>query len=68
MKVERMDVMAFTITDVDRLDPIRVMIENYEPERAVSQSPASARHGQLPGSPWVVILFRLLLSALAMTI
>ncbi|HDS5426271.1 TPA: hypothetical protein QH000_004307 [Klebsiella pneumoniae] len=31
MKVERMDVMAFTITDVDRLDPIRVMIENYEP-------------------------------------
>lgn len=31
MKVERMDVMAFTITDVDRLDPIRMMIENYEP-------------------------------------
>lgn len=30
MKVERIDVMAFTITDVDRLDPIRVMIENYE--------------------------------------
>lgn len=31
MKIETMDVLAFTITDVERLDPVRVMIENYEP-------------------------------------
>lgn len=31
MEIETMDVMAFTITGVERLDPVRVMIENYEP-------------------------------------
>lgn len=31
MKIETMEVLAFTITDVERLDPVRVMIENYEP-------------------------------------
>lgn len=31
MKVEKSDVLALTITDVERLDPVRVMIENYEP-------------------------------------
>ena len=31
MQIETMDVQAFTITDVERLDPVRVMIENYEP-------------------------------------
>lgn len=31
MKVEKSDVLAFTISDVERLDPVRVMIENYEP-------------------------------------
>lgn len=31
MKVEKSDVLAFTISDVERLDPARVMIENYEP-------------------------------------
>ncbi|MBV0620760.1 hypothetical protein KTO46_19645 [Klebsiella pneumoniae] len=31
MKVEKSDVVAFTISDVERLDPVRVMIENYEP-------------------------------------
>lgn len=29
MKVEKMDVMAFTITGAERLDPVRVMIETY---------------------------------------
>jgi len=31
MKIERMDVLAFTLTELERLDPVRVMIENYEP-------------------------------------
>ncbi|HBN7019261.1 TPA: hypothetical protein PJF92_000140 [Escherichia coli] len=31
MKIEKMDVLAFTISEVERLDPVRVMIENYEP-------------------------------------
>ncbi|HDS7330510.1 TPA: hypothetical protein QH448_004970, partial [Enterobacter kobei] len=31
MKVEKNDVLAFTISDVERLDPVRVVIENYEP-------------------------------------
>lgn len=31
MQIEKMDVMSFTITEVERLDPVRVMIENYEP-------------------------------------
>ena len=31
MKVEKTDVLAFTISEVERLDPVRVMIENYEP-------------------------------------
>ncbi|PAC67742.1 hypothetical protein CGS27_25770, partial [Enterobacter cloacae] len=31
MKVEKSDVLAFTISDVERLDPVRVMIENYDP-------------------------------------
>lgn len=31
MKVEKSDVLAFTISDAERLDPVRVMIENYEP-------------------------------------
>ena len=31
MKVEKSDVLALTISDVERLDPVRVMIENYEP-------------------------------------
>lgn len=31
MKVEKRDVLAFTISDVERLDPVRVMIENHEP-------------------------------------
>ncbi|WP_314140394.1 hypothetical protein [Buttiauxella noackiae] len=31
MQIETMDVQAFTITDVECLDPVRVMIENYEP-------------------------------------
>lgn len=31
MKVEKSDVLAFTISEVERLDPVRVMIENYEP-------------------------------------
>lgn len=30
MKIEKMDVLAFTISDLERLDPVRVMIENYE--------------------------------------
>lgn len=29
--VEKIDVLAFTITGAKRLDPVRVMIENYEP-------------------------------------
>lgn len=29
--IERMDVLSFTITGAERLDPVRVMIENYEP-------------------------------------
>ncbi|BBV66734.1 hypothetical protein STW0522KLE44_31220 [Klebsiella sp. STW0522-44] len=29
--VEKMDVLAFTVTGAERLDPVRVMIENYEP-------------------------------------
>ncbi len=29
--VERIDLLAFTISGVERLDPVRVMIENYEP-------------------------------------
>lgn len=33
MIVEKSNVMAFTITDIERLDPVRVMIENYEPGR-----------------------------------
>ena len=31
MKVEKSDILAFTISEVERLDPVRVMIENYEP-------------------------------------
>ncbi|NNS63428.1 hypothetical protein [Escherichia coli] len=31
MKIEKMDVLSFTISEVERLDPVRVMIENYEP-------------------------------------
>lgn len=29
--VEKMDVLAFTVTGAESLDPVRVMIENYEP-------------------------------------
>lgn len=29
--VTKMDVLAFTVTGAERLDPVRVMIENYEP-------------------------------------
>lgn len=29
--VEKIDVLAFTVTGAERLDPVRVMIENYEP-------------------------------------
>lgn len=29
--VEKMDVLAYTVTGAERLDPVRVMIENYEP-------------------------------------
>lgn len=31
MKVEKIDVLSFVLTDLKRLDPVRVMIENYEP-------------------------------------
>ena len=31
MKVEKLDVLSFVLTDLERLDPVRVMIENYEP-------------------------------------
>ncbi|HEJ0157914.1 TPA: hypothetical protein SLO89_004301 [Klebsiella pneumoniae] len=31
MKVEKIDVLSFMLTDLERLDPVRVMIENYEP-------------------------------------
>lgn len=31
MKVEKSDILALTISEVERLDPVRVMIENYEP-------------------------------------
>ena len=31
MKVENSNVLAFTISEVERLDPVRVMIENYDP-------------------------------------
>ncbi len=27
--IEKMDVLSFTITVAERLDPVRVMIENY---------------------------------------
>lgn len=33
MIVEKSNVLAFTIADIERLDPVRVMIENYEPGR-----------------------------------
>lgn len=29
--IEKMDVISFTINGAERLDPVRVMIENYEP-------------------------------------
>lgn len=29
--VEKIDVLSFVITGAERLDPVRVMIENYEP-------------------------------------
>ncbi|MHB5980529.1 hypothetical protein ACYCCC_01525 [Klebsiella pneumoniae] len=29
--IEKMDVLSFSITGAERLDPVRVMIENYEP-------------------------------------
>lgn len=29
--VEKMDVLAYTVTGAERLDPVRLMIENYEP-------------------------------------
>ncbi|QJT78208.1 hypothetical protein [Citrobacter freundii] len=31
MKVEKLDVLSFVLTHLERLDPVRVMIENYEP-------------------------------------
>ena len=31
MKIEKIDVLSFVLTDLERLDPVRVMIENYEP-------------------------------------
>ncbi|MDT7012693.1 hypothetical protein [Enterobacter cancerogenus] len=31
MRVEKIDVLSLVLTDLERLDPIRVMIENYEP-------------------------------------
>lgn len=33
--VEKINVLAFTITGADRLDPVRVMIENIEPGRGL---------------------------------
>lgn len=33
--VEKMDVLAFTVTGAERLDPVRVMIENIEPGRGL---------------------------------
>ena len=29
--IEKIDVLSFVITGAERLDPVRVMIENYEP-------------------------------------
>ncbi|VFS57474.1 Uncharacterised protein [Raoultella planticola] len=68
MKVEKIDVLGFTIFDVERLDPVRVMIENYEPGRAASPSHASERRGPVPGLLWAETPFRNLLSVSAMTI
>lgn len=33
--VEKVDVLAFIITGIERLDPVRVMIENIEPGRGL---------------------------------
>lgn len=35
MKVEKSDVLAFTISEVERLDPVRVVIENISPGKGL---------------------------------
>lgn len=61
MKVEKLDVLSFVLTHLERLDPVRVMIENYEPAREESPSPAMGKRGLLPGLRWAVTMCRRLL-------
>ena len=39
--VEKIDVLSFVITGAERLDPVRVMIENYEPSKGIDWPPES---------------------------
>ncbi|CUZ48440.1 hypothetical protein [Serratia marcescens] len=56
MKVTETKVLSIEITEVERLDPIRVMAENYEPGKGRITITSSARHGLLSGLQWVEIL------------
>ncbi|CAI6214461.1 hypothetical protein DJICPGNB_26060 [Escherichia coli] len=65
MKVEKIDVLSFVLTDLERLDSVRVMIENYEPGKEESPSPATEKRGLRLGLLWAVMMCRRSLSELA---
>ena len=66
--VEKIDVLSFVITGAERLDPVRVMIENYEPGKEESPSPATEKRGLRLGLLWAVMMCRRSLSESATTI
>lgn len=66
--VEKIDVLSFVITGAERLDPVRVMIENYEPGKGRITSPATEKRGLRLGLLWAVMMCRRSLSGSATSI
>lgn len=67
MKIEKIDVLSFVLTDLERLDPVRVMIETNL-VREESPSPATEKRGLRLGLLWAVMMCRRSLSGSATSI
>ena len=63
--VEKIDVLSFVITGAERLDPVRVMIENYEPGKGRITITC---YGKAWTAAWAVMMCRRSLSESATTI
>lgn len=68
MKIEKIDVLSFVLTDLERLDPVRVMIETTNLVREESPSPATEKRGLRLGLLWAVMMCRRSLSGSATSI